>query len=580
MKLNQLTGLNALHEDAHQCFYKGELLPDLTPVYCIQYAHFDALSAATKHLIRSNLMNFIDLFKDKGSYYLVLHACTGKSLERFMRKTALEYSHRVQLALLYLEGILSYEHFPGGIRIQLVDHEQLLISEEGMCFRELVDYTRIEITSDKQVYRQIGNTLLKLLPDAEAHHRAFIDSLITGTYAFSTFVTLKDGFKDLFVYDIAPADTEEILIVLNDCRAKTRLELRHINANPYEATGPSELSPHPPEADAPEDIVMESGLSKNILLERTEPEDTDAEDISLQYGNPEVTVPEDADAEDISLEYGNSEVTVPEDTDAEDTDADKEIPTRQHAPETEHQHDSEQVHDRPSAAFSHSPAEDLSLYAELHGLLVRPTAALDSEALRSSSNSGDSGDSSDSQGISARSQETEVPPPVFEQVQQATPLNPNVQDAPALHPELEGDDIFEAHMAELFDAPSAPRSNRPFKIAIGVVIGIVCSVAIWFFVQNIMIGSTPVEAQFEIDRLSNGRIAFMNTSLGEANITAYSWDIYYNDILVQSFTDENLFPIFQTEGTYRVLLKVKDKQGQWSTPFEKTYIYDADDTTP
>lgn len=105
-----------------------------------------------------------------------------------------------------------------------------------------------------------------------------------------------------------------------------------------------------------------------------------------------------------------------------------------------------------------------------------------------------------------------------------------------------------------------------------ILIGIAL-IIILFFGGKMIFGSEPVEAEFSIEPLMQSRVAFMNESTGKKNIDEYLWEIYFEDEFVQSFNDENLFPIFETEGKYTITLKAKDKNGEWSEPYSLEYNF-------
>ncbi len=85
--------------------------------------------------------------------------------------------------------------------------------------------------------------------------------------------------------------------------------------------------------------------------------------------------------------------------------------------------------------------------------------------------------------------------------------------------------------------------------------------------------SVAVEAKFDIEPLRENRVAFMNRSKGSQHISEYLWEIYYKNQLVHAFSDENLFPIFESEGIYTIVFRVLDKNGIWSEPYTLDYEY-------
>lgn len=137
-------------------------------------------------------------------------------------------------------------------------------------------------------------------------------------------------------------------------------------------------------------------------------------------------------------------------------------------------------------------------------------------------------------------------------------------------------DLFDDDMSQIFDeALEENYGSRglPRWIILAVVAILIITLA--FFGFGRLMASEPVHAKFVIEPLRDDRIAFMNTSSGEKAIEAYSWEIYYADTLVQTFNDKNLFPVFDTEGDYKIVLKVKEKNGEWSEPYSEIYEYRA-----
>ena len=136
-------------------------------------------------------------------------------------------------------------------------------------------------------------------------------------------------------------------------------------------------------------------------------------------------------------------------------------------------------------------------------------------------------------------------------------------------------------------APSSdklvPSFNKKWAVY-GLVAVLV--IIIGFFVIKSLIPNEPIVAKFEVEPLLEDRVAFMNTSTGGKDIKSYTWEIYYGDLLVQTFTDKDLFPVFETEGDYTIVLKVQDKDGNWSEAYSEDYHFgkepsgaDAGETT-
>jgi len=140
--------------------------------------------------------------------------------------------------------------------------------------------------------------------------------------------------------------------------------------------------------------------------------------------------------------------------------------------------------------------------------------------------------------------------------------------------ESEEEDLLTEDMSQIFDEFEKAPQPKTFNFKL-VIVGVLVVVSLFFIISGLksMFQSEPVNAQFAIEPLREDRVAFMNKSTGEKNIERYSWEIYYADTLVQTFNDENLFPVFDTEGTYKIVLKVKDKSGNWSEPYSEKYEY-------
>lgn len=135
--------------------------------------------------------------------------------------------------------------------------------------------------------------------------------------------------------------------------------------------------------------------------------------------------------------------------------------------------------------------------------------------------------------------------------------------------DFEMDNLFTGFTNEHEVEPVNKKKLPIVPIMIGIVI------VIFMFIGGRMIfGSEQVEAQFSIEPLMESRVAFMNESTGKSNIDEYLWEIYFEDEFVQSFNDENLFPIFETEGKYTITLKAKDKKGEWSEPYSLEYSFE------
>ena len=140
MALNQFKSWKLLYEDYDLCFSKAVNKNDASNVFFITFFDPDKMSVATKHLLEDHLHNYISLVEEDGKLHLILKAHEGRAIHKFIKHSKLEYDDRVQIVYEYFKLIEKYDAFPDPIKVQLLDEEQLLISDDGLAFRELIDY--------------------------------------------------------------------------------------------------------------------------------------------------------------------------------------------------------------------------------------------------------------------------------------------------------------------------------------------------------------------------------------------------------------------------------------------------------
>ena len=201
MNLKQFKSWKLLYEDESQCFSKAVLEIDQIPVFLITIFNPEEIAIATKHMLPDHLHNFLGLIEEEGRIHIALKTATGKSLKKLMRTLDLSYEERVELAYSYLKKIALYDVFPDVIKIQLLDEEQLLISNEGVCFRELIDYTLQSDYTPLDVLRQLGEILDKILYDSDGYHNQFIDNLLRCKHPYLSIKDVKNSFKDIFIFE-------------------------------------------------------------------------------------------------------------------------------------------------------------------------------------------------------------------------------------------------------------------------------------------------------------------------------------------------------------------------------------------
>lgn len=105
-------------------------------------------------------------------------------------------------------------------------------------------------------------------------------------------------------------------------------------------------------------------------------------------------------------------------------------------------------------------------------------------------------------------------------------------------------------------------------------------ILILFFASKFFFNKdTDLKASYEINTLDDNRVAFVNTSSNLKNLNLCEWTVYYDNQLIETYESENFYPIFDTEGKYKVVLRVMDKAGNWSKEYKQDYVYALDSKT-
>lgn len=510
MNLSQFKSWKLLYEDDDMCFSKAVDSTNQTNVFFISIFSPQNVSIATRHLIEGHLYNYIGLIEEDEKLHLVLKQQHGISLSKLLKTSTLNYEDRIQLIYEYLKLIIPYDAFPDAIKIQLLDEDQLLIADEGLTFRELIDYTASDQYGEKDHFKQLGRTIDRVLSDAEGFHSQFIDNLIIGNHTYTTLESLKNHYKDVFIFEKPEALDKintEYTIIINDLEAgppiKSKTEIVRKPSN-------NEI----PLAEALEDQIepietegvksSPSGITSDTLSH----ENLQQELLNLLKESPAASVSEPSETVSETI----SEIAEP----MVQTD-EQVVPV-----------------ETPFVAQQNNTYESSS-----HSTTTTFRALFEEEA--------------------------DLP--------EALPKSTKQRD-------MEDDeDLLEADMSDIFDLDEENAQPKwiikwPMVIMVVALLLVILFIGIKVFAKD-----DPVSAKFEIEPLRDNRIAFMNVSTGEKHIEAYSWEIYYDDMLVQTFTDKNLFPVFDTEGQYTIVLKVQDDEGNWSEPFTEHYVFSQDETT-
>jgi len=532
MTLNQFKSWKLLYEDHDLCFSKAVNKNDASNVFFITFFDPDKMSVATKHLLEDHLHNYIALIEEDGKLHLILNAHEGRAIHKFIDHSKLDYDDRVQIVYEYFKLVEKYDAFPDSIKVQLLDEEQLLISDDGLFFRELIDYTPTQVYSNKDVFKQLGKTLDLILQDAEGYHSQFIDNLILGNHNYDTLSAAKNHFKDVFIFekpDALESINYEYTIILNDLEAGPPIKItKEVPKNkPQESVTPPSMNE---KNDLHHDELrreLADLLSTNHIQNEKE---SPTKDTSTM---PTETVIDEAFDSDLNTEIveNSTRNAVTEAESASETDSNSEV----------------EVNPIEDSVVDTKDAADF-----IQGITTTvPNVSKDTKSFKA----------------------------IFQEDDQMPESLPKSSKQRFIE---EDDALFIDDVSEMFDdsvdGDHPPKHRIQIKwVLIAVATLLILALGIWGIKS--LFNAKPVAAQFEIEPLHDNRIAFMNTSTGGKQIKAYSWEIYYADTLVQKFEDENLFPIFDTEGTYKIVMKVQDKKGNWSEPFTQEYAFDLTEET-
>lgn len=555
MALNQFKSWKLLYEDHDLCFSKAVNKNDASNVFFITFFDPDKMSVATKHLLEDHLHNYISLVEEDGKLHLILKAHEGRAIHKFIKHSRLDYDDRVQIVNEYFKLIEKYDAFPDPIKVQLLDEEQLLISDDGLAFRELIDYAPTQVYSNKDVFKQLGKTMDLILQDAEGYHSQFIDNLILGNHSYDSLKAAKNHFKDVFIFekpDALESISYEYTIVLND----------------LEAGPPIKVAKEVPKSKELERVAPDSSLNLHHDELRRELADL----LATNQVHPDKGVSDSGIGIDVET-YEQADSAEPVDNNEsfiidEPLTDNNDLIDAVEADAVEADAADEAVDDVVAVDSLVSVEADTVKQEVKLDAKASLMAEIEAELLQSVTPT-----------VPNVSKDTKSFKAIFQEDDQMPESLPKSSKQRFLE---EDDALFVDDVSEMFDEEGSddqpPRNHVQIKfVLIGVAFLLILVLGIWGIKS--LFNSKPVAAQFEIEPLHDNRIAFMNTSTGGKQIKAYSWEIYYADTLVQKFEDENLFPVFDTEGTYKIVMKVQDKKGNWSEPFTQEYAFELTEET-
>lgn len=173
------------------------------------------LALSTKNQL-DNLYNFITLEEDQEKTRIILKNVDGRPFEQFIQSTNAEKSLRIQIALELLKKMLRYDEFPNSVKLMLIAEDQVLLNENGVYLRELVNFTSHEPVRDREVVASLGATISKLLPGLEGAEAILVEQMIRGNNNFYSIADVYSAFRDVFIYQIPSSLEKRIYVYRQD----------------------------------------------------------------------------------------------------------------------------------------------------------------------------------------------------------------------------------------------------------------------------------------------------------------------------------------------------------------------------
>ncbi len=532
-----------LYEDDDQCFSKAEEIETGNDVLVITHFNTNRIKRTVKSLLPELLNHYLDAFEEESGYHIVLKYLKGFSLSTYLSRFTLDYQDRVKLCYEWIKSIVKYDQFPDALKIQLIDYEQLLIKDGIMYAREWIDYGSEETVDYLKMFKQMGETLEMLFPDAPLYQSQFIDTLKIGKHELISLAMFRKTFKDIFLYekeDVFNKIPFEFDIVLNDRSA-----------------GPPIDVPQKPKAPKPKPKPIVPTQTFEPIAEdaHLEPLSEEKKTRSVRDEIPILSEPEDPT--DIALTVAPQEVEPPE------TVSEENVP----APETP---DSEEVALEETVQIETVP-DDLSK--------PEPSAAV--EPAQPTEPAATTMDSKAEEEVLEDEEE-----PIESVLESLTATSEDATDGPqptdratryALDDEEEIDEYAKEMDALFSEDDLPPEKNYRIKwkeTALIALISLVIISAVVFVGWRVLRNDEPVAASFSIEKnLTDGSIPITNTSTGGKSIDTYLWEVYFDGYLVKTFNDKDLVLNLDSPGAYKIVLKLKDDKGNWSAPSEQTFNY-------
>lgn len=568
--INQYKSWKLLYEDDNQCFSKAIEIETENDVLVITHFEPNRIKKSVKTIVADLLNHFLEAFEDENGYHIVLKYLKGTSVKAYFKRNPLSYENRVQLCYDWIKTIVKYDQFPDALKIQLIDYEQLIVQEDVLTSREWIDFSATEDIDHIKMFKQMGQTLEVLLPDAPLYQSQFIDTLKIGKHDILSLTLFRKAFKDIFLFEKEEAVKQipfEYDIILNDVNAgppikvvsKPHTEL--VKTKPLEAT-PVERAAY--QSPKPEPQTPSPNAESQKI-----------EDTTQAVPKPQTTTKSPSSQNDVSSVSNEIKVMkIEDDAFVDDEPVGPHLPiddvhelnplseylTQQMQPEAESSEGQEDAQEEYT--------QELSMAKDDLDVIVKATTLAHQE------------DNADEEQI-------KVPnTPITEADVLREVVNASKQTEEPLKPKdyakywLDDDneiDQYAKEMDELFNDDLI--HEKKWKIGnketlIIAAVSVLILISLLYFGLKTLSSDEPIAAKFTIEKQETpNQLPLSNDSTGGSNIDAYLWEIYYKDVLAKTYNDKNLILSLDTPGAYRIILKVKDKEGNWSEPYEQTYHY-------
>lgn len=583
---------------------------DDTNVIVITMYRPSYLALSTKNQL-DNLYNFINLEEDQEKTRIVLKNVDGRPFEQFIQSTNAEKNLRVQIALELLKKMLRYDEFPNPVKLMLIDEDQVLLNENGVYLRELVNFSSHDTVSDKEIIASLGSTVSKLLPELEGSEAILVDQMVHGNNNFYSIADVYSAFRDVFIYqipsglekriyvyrqddDIIDADSVDEFLRMEEERQieqqQKREDLRRehkIYAFEQKIANQTEYSFSLDTGGFEnKEIRLESGGTKKIqtdiddfeIIRSVQPKTIDLNQISRDITNSlDEIVSEFTNYGKQKLPDSPDEEFVEETSLSEDSEKKDGIENQDILYHSDLNFDSEASEEENSKKSKNKQGRKAKKKNKKH---VSLTAALDDfaddalvTAVKETSSTTEKSEKSDTE---MADDSAEYNPKEHIEAENTIPLNLDDDNSPLfkyteydttiLDDESASDlDKFYKNMNKL-EGGKAKTIKRIITVVLSIAfLAAVFVVAFLFFKDS----REPVIPNFDIKKTSLSNVQCVNISSGQKKILKYHWQVFQDSALLAEETVPEPQFNFKAPGKFIIKMTVTDKEGKVYKTVEK-----------